>query len=363
MYPSSSSMYALKNLKVKRLLIQETGTYNQQWKRPFASNMDANTFNTIVENVHQARKITSSALTGVANQFIQPSATPESHILIPNGWNERRLRFFLEVETEHQIGASQTEYIVGYTNYAGLSEQGHLDPNMTFHINSVNTVRNSYMNTPLGNQVIQNVIDSSHVIVNEQYTGLTQPNKLFRLRPEDVFVQLESNELEQEANGDFTDTRLTVNREPIKSRRTNAIAPVYVASVLDSYLQTQRADHTESNQSTIFESAYHSIKSDSCSNDPFISFIKNKGDATGNSFSYNDLIQMDPGTSHNTVVIKMTPAIRSTLHQTGITADWGASNGETVFATCISQSTPGYMLDHRRHLNYHQFDQSSFQSH
>lgn len=345
-YYPVSSMYGIKNMKIKKLIIQETGTYNQQWKRPFNSGLDGQTFNTIMENVQSARAIKPTALTGVANQFIHPTAQPESHIVIPNGWNERRLRYFLEIQTESQIGAIQTEYVVGYTDHNGLSLGQHLDPQMRFFINAVNTTRSMVQNTPLGSQTIQNVIDSSHILANEHYAGILNPSQVFRLRPEDVFVQMDSMEIQQETSGDFTDTRLTIGREPIKSKRSNAIAPVFVSSILDSYLQTQRAEHNGGSRTELIESARHAIKSPSIATDPFMSFIRSRSDQSGNSFTYQDLLALDPNVQAVTVLLPMTPTIRSTLHEAGTTADWAASNGETLFATCVSQSVPGYMLDH-----------------
>lgn len=341
------SMYANKRMNIRKLIIQETGTYNQQWKRPFETGLQASGFNQILENVDQAKAITPAALAGVANQFIHPSATPESTIIIPEGWNERRLRFFMEVETETQVGTIQTEYVVGYTNYSGLSFGGALDPNMVFYINSVNTTRKSFQNTPMGNMAYQNVIDSSHILANDHYAGISTPNQLWRLRPEDVFGQIESNEIAQETQGDFLDTRLTINREPIKSRRTNAVAPVFVSSILDSYLQSQRGDINNSNRFELIENAKAAIKSQSISTDPFISFIRgNNSNAPCNQFTYADLQRLDPNVDNVRVVLSLTPTLQSTIHTAGQTADWGGSTGETLFATCVSQSLPGYMLDH-----------------
>lgn len=340
-------MYGVKNIKIVNFIVQETGTYDQQWKRPFVSGLNQGTFNDILNTVNNTKAITPAALTGVANQFLQPSAAPESHILIPNGWGERRLRFFLEVMTESQMGSLQTEYVVGYTDYAGMDNFSRLDPNMRFFINAVNVTRTTYQHTPLGNQVYQNVIDSSHVLVNDQYTGINNNRQMYSMRPEEIYTQMESGDMAAEVGtDDFKDARLLVTHNPIKSKRTNAIAPVYVSKILDSYLKTRMAEETGGSRIELLESARATVRSDSVQSDPFISFIRSRGDGSGNSFSFNDLIALDPTIVGREKVLSLTHTTRATVHQAGSTCNWAAANGETVFATCIAQSLPGYMLDH-----------------
>lgn len=339
------SMYATKSMRIMQFMVQETGTYDQQWKRPYSSGMNKHTFDNIVNAIDSAKAITPAALTGLSNQFLHPQAQPESHIIIPNGWNERRLRFFLEVQTESQMGAVQTEYILGYSEYAGLSDGLQIDPNMKFIINGINITRSIYNGTILGTNRQSNLIDSSHLLVNDQYSGIHTPNKLFSLRPEEIYSQMDASSIASELDtNDFIDTQLQVTRAPMKTKRTNAIAPVFVSTVLDSYLQTQRSAGDEATRDSIFETAKATVRSDPCNTDPFVSFMRTRGDGSGNSFTYNDLIALDSDVVHKTIPLKLTPTTRATVAQTGMGANWAAANTETVFATCLSQSLPGYML-------------------
>jgi hypothetical protein len=344
----NTAMYGTKNMKIMKFVIQETGTYNEQFKRPFTSGLDGQTFKTIIDTVDQARAITPSTMAGVANQFLRPSVSPESHIVIPNGWTNKRLRFFLEVQTESQMGAIQTEYVVGYTDHMGLSVSNNIDPNMRFYINAINVTRTTYQHTPLGNQVHQNLIDASHILINDQYTGVHTQNQVYGLRPEDVFTQMSSLDLQQEVGtDDFCDTRISITRTPQKSKRTNAVASSYTSDILNSFLQTARADRANENKSSLVETARATVKSESTSNDPFVSFIRNKNDGSGNTFTYADLITLDSTVVHNTVVLPMTHAMRAGLHEANTgTSNWTGSDGETMFATCVSQSVPGFMLEH-----------------
>jgi len=345
MFYTPPSMYGTKRIQIVKFVLQETGTYNTQWKRPYVSSMDARTFNSIVEASHSSRSITPVALAGSANQFLRPTATPETHLIIPNGWQERRLRFMLELVIEEQMGNCNSEYVVGYTDYAGIDSSGRLDPNMTYIINSVSSARTVRHTTALGNQRYQNAIDASHILVNDNYQKFQTSQKEFTLRPEDIYQHMDTVDISRnEALGDFCDTQTILTKTPIKSRRSNAIAPVYVSSILDTYIKARPNENMMGTEDELLTSARYLIRSDEINNDSFIAFLRNRYSGDGNHFTFADLQALDPNVVNVTHVMPLNTVTRASLHQTGITSDWGASDGETVFATCVSQSLPGYML-------------------
>ena len=344
---NSASMYGIKNMRIVKLLIQETGTYNQQWKRPFVSAMNPKTYNSIIERTANSSNITSANLSGIANDFLRPAATPESHLYIPNGWQERRLRFFMEIQIEEHVGCIITEYVVGYTDYSGLSLSSNLDPNMRFNINGINTTRHMVHTTALGNQNYQNSIDASHILTNSNYTNIQQGVKTYSMRPEDIYMQMDVADIQKNENlGDFCDTQSLVTTIPIKSKRSNAIAPVYVSSILDTYIKVKPSEHATGGREEILQNAISANSSDSISEDAFIALLRSKYNGNGDSFTYSDLIGIDNNVQNVTIVLPLTMTSKSSLHQAGQTADWGAADGETVFATCISQALPGYMLEY-----------------
>lgn len=345
----SVNMYGRKNIKIVKLIIQETGTYNQQWKRPFTSGMNPKTFNSIVEkSISNNKGLSANMLTGVANQFLHPSAVPECSLYIPNGWNERRLRFFMEIQIESQVGCIISEYIVGYTDYAGMGQNGALDPNMRFFINGINSTRYMVHTTSIGNQVYQNSIDASHLLYDNQYTGIQQGNKSFSMRPEDIYMQMDVADVQRDENlSDFLDCQTLVTTTPIKSRRSNSIAPVYVASIIDSYIKAQPHQHMTGSRADLLRDASQLNKSDQVNDDDFIALLRSKYEGSnGDSFTYGDLFGIDNNVANVTIVLPLTTVNRSTLHQTGVTSEWSGADGETLFATCISQAIPGYMLEY-----------------
>ncbi len=342
--------YGYSSVEIVKLIMQETGTYNPQWRRSFESNLTGNIQNTIIENCQQAGRITPGLLTGVANQFIKPSATPERPIIIANGWDTRRFRFFMEVRSTSHMGTVLIQYVTGYTDQMGASMQGSLDPNMVFYINTINTTKNSVRTTPLGTQNVQNVMDCSHLLYQSDYSGVYGPNITHKMRPEEVFVGMQNAELREAASdvhgaSDFLDTRTHLTSNPVKSTRRFNSSPVFVASVLDSYVQTKRSDITGASGMEVYDTAAGHVSAARTNEDPFIKMLKANTGSNGGTFTFGDLLRIDHGIQQRIVVTPLTPALRATLHQSGQTQNWQSSDFETQFATTLSQALPGYMLD------------------
>ena len=172
-------MYSTKRMNVVKLLIQRTGTFGDQYRRPYNSNLDAATADKILAAVDGKNIIKASTLAATSMSFIAPSSTPEQSIGIINGWGTPRLRFLLEIQHIDHMGSINNEYISGYTEYSDLSMSDRVDPKMKFFMNNVGRTRTVTHRTPLGNQTYQNVIDSSHILVNDQFTNAFDSNKLY----------------------------------------------------------------------------------------------------------------------------------------------------------------------------------------
>lgn len=341
--------YGYAKVEIVKFILQETGTYNQQWRRSFESNLTHQIQNNILENCDQAGRITPGLLTGIANQFIKPSATPERPVMIANGWDTRRFRFFMEVHSQSHMGTTQIQYVTGYTDYAGGTATGALDPNMIFYINAVNTTKSSIRTTPMGSQTVQSMMDSSHLLYKQDYQGIYGTNITHKMRPEDVFVGMQNADLQSDAaetgmNSDFQDIRTHLTTRPVKASRRHASSPVYVAGILDSYVQTKRSDVAGVSSLELYDTAGQHMAAARVNEDPF---VKKLMDSTGKGgmFTYNELLRIDPTIDSRKIIAPLTPALRATLHQAGQTNGWQGSDYETQFATTLSQAVPGYMLD------------------
>ena len=125
-------MYTTKRMNVVKLIIQKTGTFNEQYRRPYSTNLTANVEQNILNSVNGRQNIKASTVAGAAMDFIAPSATPETNVPIANGWGTPRLRFLLEIQHVDHMGVKNNEYVTGYTEHSDVSMNGLVDPKMTF---------------------------------------------------------------------------------------------------------------------------------------------------------------------------------------------------------------------------------------
>lgn len=342
------SQYATKSLNIRRFILQETGTYNDQYLRPYNTNLDGRMQTELLETIAERPKVAASDIAVIANQFIRPSATPEAIITIPNGWSTKRIRFFLDIESTDYIGNKMHEYVVGYTDVPGVSQSLFIDPDMTFHINAISITRDIVNRTPLGNQISTNLIDTSHVLCNNNYVDSFSGSKTFGMLPENIFTRMDTMDLNDGATSinpnDFVyDTSGILNRSAIKSNRRNNIVPQYTSNILSAYM-TSLTDEAYDVSKTR-ELASTLVRSDSTRSDTFMSFLKSRGDLSTNSvFKLRDLEALDPNVPNVTNVIPTNAGYANNLHQSGMTASWAGSDMTTLFATSLSQAVPSYML-------------------
>lgn len=120
--------------EVKKLLLQETGTYNQMYNRPYEVDTQGGMLENAISRLEQAKGgLSGSGLSGIGSMLLRPSASVMqgvSDVYIPNGWSERRLRFVMEVEVTSKTGSTSIFYFQGFSEYVGVSMQGSIDPRM-----------------------------------------------------------------------------------------------------------------------------------------------------------------------------------------------------------------------------------------
>lgn len=332
-------------IRITKFLILETGSYNQQYRRPFTTNLDGSTLHMFHERLDGATGYSPNMMSGLAGNFVMPMATPEDRLNISEGWGERRMRFLMEVEHTKVTGGRTTEVIMGYTDHAGITASGNLDDNMIFYINSTMQTRVQHQNTPYGTQSYTTMVDNSLVLANPQWDSVYAPRQDNRMRPEDVYSTMTRAHLSDAAS--IMDTRAVVTNAPVKSRRQNNLAGSYVSRILDDY-RNATADTNAFGQShvEVYNAARGNAAESLASSDPFISAIANiRNMPPSNMFTIRDLKQLCPNLNDVTQARALAPTERANVHQTGQTADWGAADRVTLVATILTQSVPSIMMD------------------
>ena len=342
------SMYGQDKLGVVKLIVQQTGTYGQQFRRPYMANTTGAVVQAVVEEALQSNKLmpASFAINGQAS-FISQRAEPESIIPIANGWNVERLRFVLELMRSDNMGTRHRIFVSGYTEYSDLSLQGSIDPRMKFFINSITTSKVHDVRTPVGMQTYNKVIDTSQILVNRDYVGVGTAAPALSLAPENVFSNWENMDMRtHNPDAMMLDLRQNLTGQPTKNKRENAIAPQNSSTILNTYLQTRRGN-PEMTQDELLTQCGRMVRGTPAAEDAFIGFLMIRRRQMGhsylslfdNTFTMDDLLALDPNTPAVTTPVMFTDG----LHRTGLTADWGASDLPTQTAAMLAQSLPSYM--------------------
>lgn len=344
------------NFRINRLTIQETGTYNQQFLRPWNTEIDYQVQNALSDALGRGidARFQTEAMNPIAAAFIQKQAAPESAIGIPNGWNERRIRFLLETQYEFSVGGTIKTYFLGYTDVPGVGISGSVDPRMVFYVNSYVKTRPVIAHTPLGAQFHETVVETKQVLHGAVDRDIYNPQRTFGLRPQDLYRYF-NNDLEVLGMGadmsgmTITDCRTTINPTGALADRRNNVPTYYGCGVFNNLLKVADRENMGQSEETTVNSVIRGMEfqQDNMLQEPLFSAICNsRGNAAVNgSFRYQDLINIDQGTSANTNYIVVPTEKRGQFHQTGQTSHWQGSDAATRAAATLTHSVPALLME------------------
>lgn len=338
-------------IRVAKLTMQESGTYNPLYSRPYQTHVDPITLDNLNRRIEETRggQLTGALFAGIAGNIVSPSANPGHEIPIPMSWAERRIRFVLEVHVFLPTGSTMIYYFQGFTSHLGVGVNGSVDPQMEFIINSYVRINRAELMTAYG-LTVRDVITESAVIVNGQIMSQAPQGDAFGIRPQDIFTGIQSGYLNSmyssyQPGDHLLDTRIGMRGESMRSNRSNNLSTNYIAKVVDSY-QTgkQLADFGQSEQDIISRCQTLTHEASAFEN-PFIRAISLK--RNGNcvtSFTFPELLSLDSNAGANTHYVTLGQTHQH-MHQTGQTAYWNGSDRETLAATVLSNSIPALMMD------------------
>lgn len=339
-------------IRIGKMLLQESGTYNPMFARPYQTHLAPDVLDNVLRRVDQAGSsgITGATLAGVASSMVAPSATPTGEISIPMGWSDRRIRFLIEVHVTVATGAEMIYYFQGFTSHLGVDAHGNIDPQMQFIINSYVRVNRAMRYNSFGQAVIQDVVTESAHIVDGMLVNQAVGNEIYCMRPNDIFAGIQSAYIESayknHTNNVLRDTRYRMTNESMRSNRSNNIAGNYLASVVDTYKTAQQlAEFGQGNQDIYARGQSMSVEATPYEN-PFIRAISNiRGMACVTTFTHGVLKQIDPNVDNVTNYLRMGHTELAQVHHTGQTAFWNGSDSETLAATILSNGVPATMMD------------------
>lgn len=349
----------MEQLTITKFIIRDSGTYQDMYRRSYVTHMDGVNYDNIINRINEASMgrtgsvISPSLISGVVSNILQPSAVPSSNIVVPNGWSERRLQFILEVEFSTVTNNTCLYYFQGYTDHAGITSNGAIDPNMTFYLNSYIRVNRVKMHGVNGTYYSDMITESAHVINGVMQTDEDGYPSNYIMRPTDVFTGMQSSYLSSDYNhdnpdggSDIFDTRIN-NNDPVKGDRSNSIPVNYVAKLLGTYQSAHQLTEFGQSQENMIDRCRHLTNEPYLSENPFIRAIMNiKGHPEGISFNYSNLEEMSDHVSSvtNYITSGTTGKIHGT-HNKENYSYWNSSDRETVVANVLSNAVPSLMMD------------------
>lgn len=340
-------------ISIANIIIQETGTYNRQVSRPYEANTSGQSLDLLSRRVEDASrtdplaKISSGLIAGISGSLITPSASWESELIIPNGWNERRLRYLAEIHVHNNFG-TEIYFVQGYTDYPGISMQGSIDPNMVFFINSYLQINRAQDYSGLNSGGFRDTISRAEQVIDGRSHIAVGHNEVYGLRPEDLFTGVHSAYLTQGMtlydNANIADTRINQANEILSSRRTNAIPSSFLCRTIDNYRQASSIADYGNGQDDIYQRAIQTAYEGSPYENPFIRALSNlQNRPCASSFTLNDLVVLDPTVNERITYQTLHETVR--MHSVGDTNDnWADATLITQLATTLTHSVSALML-------------------
>lgn len=343
---------------IANLLIQETGTFNDLYSRPYTAQTNNENLDMLSRRLeatarsNQSSSVASSLVTGLATNIsaglVMPAASWERRLTIPNGWNERRLRFILEAHVKRAFNV-EIYYLQGYSDHVGISMNGAIDPNMPFYINSyIRVVRSTdYTGTGI---LRDTVSETAQVIDGQFHVTNAESGLVYTLRPEDLITGIQSNyiksAMEASVMGTVYDTRTSGLPSVVGSSRSNAIPSNFVANYISGYRRALWSADFGVSSDDVYSRAISEMHEESPYSNPFIRALSNiRGIPNTTQFTMSDIAELDPE-AITTGRVRYEPVRDAiALHRAGETEQWDGADLKTQLATLLINSVSGIMVD------------------
>lgn len=348
-------------VRVNKLIVITTGTYNEMYYRPFRAYMDPEVEQELVERLDPTGGYNSSTFSGMATKFIKPDAITQGMIHIEGGWNKPRMRWIAEVEWLDSLGTTFVQILTGYTEHDfDLSYANSLSPDLEFYINNSFMFRIMNVPTPQGIVPKLSPVTGGQIFANKNWNGFNTTQHEFLMRPSDVIQNMDlirdpSFQLDSEHT--YFIQASNVTNDSKLSKRSNASPSTYMSRLLEghrrSYIQNQQSGGDDGD---ISMTAINNVRDGSLTTDYFLNSISSLQGLNylTNGFTLKMLYMIDPSlNTENRIqvfrnepqMVKNSGLLIHQTHQTGNSSDWGGSDILTQSMATLAHAIPGIMAD------------------
>lgn len=345
-------------MKITKMLLLEVGTFNDMYQRPYTAHTDGIQIQQLQEATNGGLNLTPGALGQVGADIMRLSSTVHGNVHIPNSFDSPRLCFMMEVEFPGTGGLVHVEWLMGYTDYIGVSDRFgtgnsvHFDPAMRLYFNNVVQGRKVASANAFGN-AHHSKVSGTYQLINGDYRPqidtLHQAPHL--MRPQDVFTSMSMQGSRQLlGREEVLDIRATHGPERVAvSNRRNTIPGHYLSAWLTTW-QSEMENTADNDPSVINSHMAGKVA------EPTISRIRTLGSLSvaselrvGGSVTWGELAHAEgTGTLEDRAVVVLAQSARhrsSLAQRGGNSANWNGNSHHQIMAAGFIQAIPGMMMN------------------
>lgn len=343
-------------VEIRSMLIQQTGTFHDIYNRPFEMTLDEHAMDSIRRRMASTGKgrITSQSFRGISSNILSPTVEVKNRdrIDIPDGWDQPRCRFMMEVVVNSRLGGEDVYYFQGFSSHLGLSNSGNIDPRTEWYINGFIRMQRVERMTARGIETFGIVKDSAQVIDGRLI--YETHGQVDLMRTVDLYGSIQQR-FESNGYADRVDdyrTRLNSPADSIFARRIDNLPGQYLSSTLDTYRRNSEFLNFGVDNDNILARTQQELSSDIAmlEDNPFLrqlAVVKQVDKAT--SFTLADLYDIDPDCRRNGVIsgsILEGRALNRLASRDSYVSDWREATMAAKWATQISNSIGAIMMSH-----------------
>ena len=354
----SVSVQSQYRCEIVSLTLQETGTYDDQFSRPYQTHaQDERVANMIYDVVDRNNySPTSGAFNAVAPQIltVNPNVSDNALIRIPNGWSANRCRFFLEVrETSMGLGnETYFTFVQGFSDYFGINTAtSSIDPNIRLFPNTFFRFQEITEQTPNGPRKGYRVVSSGQVLNGILTINNELSNSVNFLRPCDILAGVQVQFDQSLVSADVLDLR-SMNPSgfnTVYSSFANNSPSEYLSRLLTPLGRSSLTVGYGPAHSTFVDSAVTmagSMEPDVQSSVFMQTMIARLGPMSSSCFTMTDLAQLDATVGQRTSYRPVSREYQGRLPQRGMMNSWDDASVHTQIAAKIMNTLPGLMWEH-----------------
>lgn len=337
--------------RVIKSMMVESGTYNQEYNRPYTSTVDSDTLSLYKEQTDYGTNVDVATLASIASRIVAPSAVVDAQVNVSNGWENRRIIFMMEI---YEMNTRLTTVIMGYADRVDLSHLGTIDPNLRMTFNSTVTLNTIEHMTPNGPVIRKRVVENSHLLGVQTMNSLQSMNpnynqdgpRVYMQRPTDIANNLSLGHMNAGIIGDGR-TQIVPNKQT-RSRRSNNSAPQYLSEVINGISQTANAPEMADPHVTyqdIYAQAGAVLGESMIHSDPTLRYITNNSNLRNEgSVTWSNMCQIFPDLDQTTEYYNQSSSVQQLGNHFESTAGsyeyWNMVSWESVLATTIFHTLP-----------------------